>query len=402
MKGLWRPELASGLLAVGAVLAALAIANSPLRPLYDLVHHTPVALRVGALYVEKPLIAWINEGLMVFFFLLVALELKREALAGHLASRSRIALPAIAAFGGMLVPASVYWLFAAGEPGAGQGWAVPIATDTVLAIAALNALGSAVPNALKAFLTAFAIFDDLGAIAILAVLFTADLSVASLLIAAGALAVLAWLNRRGVARPSAYVVAGVVLWAAVLESGVHATLAGFLIGLALPLRTRRGATPLASAEKGLRPWVAFGVVPVFAFFNAGIAVIGAPEARALSAAVVAGTAAGLVVGKPVGIMGAAWLATRLRAGALPDGVRWPHIFGAALLGGIGFTMSLFFAALAFGANQALVLSAKVGVLSGSFIAAVLGMGFLWLEARRWRDPPARRRRSQAIASRRVP
>jgi NhaA family Na+:H+ antiporter len=399
MKALRRPELTSGLLAVAAVLAALAIANSSLRPLYDLVHHTPVALRVGALYVEKPLIAWINEGLMVFFFLLVALEIKREALAGHLASRARIALPAIAALGGMLVPAGVYWLLAAGEPGAEQGWAVPIATDTVLALAALNALGAAAPAAVKAFLTAFAIFDDLGAIVILAMLFTAHLSVASLLVAAGALAVLAWLNRRGVTRPSAYVVAGVVLWAAVLESGVHATLAGFLIGLALPLRTREGATPLASAEKGLRPWVAFGVVPVFAFFNAGVALIGAPEARALSAAVVAGTAAGLVLGKPVGIMGAAWLAVRLRAGTLPDGVRWPHVLGAALLGGIGFTMSLFFAALAFGTNEVLVLSAKVGVLSGSLVAAMLGVGLLWLHGRRGTGGSQTARRGSRAAER---
>ena len=394
MKPLRRPELAAGLLTVGAMLAAFAIANSPLRSLYELVHHTPVALRVGTLYVEKPLILWINEGLMVFFFLLVALEIKREALAGHLASASRISLPVIAALGGMLAPAGIYWLLAAGEPGAERGWAVPIATDTVLALAALNALGAAIPGALKAFLTAFAIFDDLGAIAILAVLFTRDLSLASLAVAAVALAALAWLNRRGVARTSAYVVVGLVLWAAVLESGVHATLAGFLIGLALPLRTGDGASPLAAAESGLRPWVAFGVVPVFAFFNAGITVVGTPQLGALSVAVVMGTAAGLVLGKPLGIVGAAWLATRLGAGRLAAGVRWLHVCGAALLGGIGFTMSLFFAGLAFGANDVLVLSAKIGVLAGSLLAAVLGMGLLWLVARRltlprWEGPYCR-------------
>jgi len=363
-------------LTVGAMLAALAMVNSPLRPLYQLVHHTPLAIRVGALLVEKPLILWINEGLMVFFFLLVALEIKREVLEGHLASRARVALPALAALGGMLVPAVIYLLFTAGDAAAARGWAIPTATDTVLALAALNVLGARVPPGARAFLLALAIFDDLGAIVILAALFTKGLSLPSLLIAAAALAALATLNRFGVTRASAYVAAGIVLWLAVLESGVHATLAGVLIGIAIPLRSEpRRSSPLRTAERALRPWVALGIVPLFAFFNAGVQLPGAASG-ALAAAVALGTALALVVGKPAGILSAGWLSVRLGLAQLPHGVRWPHLAGASLLAGIGFTMSLFFAGLAFGTRDALALSAKIGILSGSVIAAALGIAFL--------------------------
>lgn len=377
-----QPETLSGVLTVLAIAAALAMANSPLRDLYQAVHHTPVALRVGELQVEKPLVLWINEGLMVFFFLLVALELKREALEGHLASPARVALPVFAAAGGMLAPAVIYLAFAWGDAAASRGWAIPTATDTVLALAALHAMGARVPASAKTFLTALAIFDDLGAIIILAVLYTKDLSFLSLFFAAAAVLALAVTNRLGVTRSSTYVVLGFALWVAVLESGVHATLAGVLIGLAVPLRVKgRADSPLAAAERGLRPWVALGVVPLFAYFNSGLRLpaLGADE---FSYVVALGAAAGLALGKQAGILGAAWLAVRLGMARLPAGANWMHIYGAALMAGIGFTMSLFFAGVAFANQPALSLSARVGVLAGSLASAMLGATFIVLAARR--------------------
>lgn len=367
---------------VAALLAALAMVNSPLEPLYWVVHHTPLAVRVGTLGVEKPLILWINEGLMVFFFLLVSLEIKREMLEGHLASPARVALPVLAALGGMAVPAAIFLAFTWGEGAAARGWAIPTATDTVLALAALNVLGARVPPAVRAFLLALAIFDDLGAIVILAAGFTKSLSLASLLLAAGALLVLLALNLRGVTRASAYVVAGFALWLAVLESGVHATLAGVLIGFAIPLRVgAREASLLRSAEQGLRGWVALGIVPLFAFFNAGVQLSGEP-AGGLSSAVLLGTGLALVAGKPAGILAAGWAAVRLGLARLPQGAGWTHFACASMLAGIGFTMSLFFAGLAFGTRDALALSAKLGILAGSAVSAALGIAFLALVASR--------------------
>lgn len=375
-------ESASGALTLLAIVAALVMANSPLRGLYEYVHHTPVALRFADLTVEKPLVLWINEGLMVLFFLLVALELKREALEGHLASAAHVALPAIAAAGGMLVPAAVYLGFAWGDPAASRGWAIPTATDTVLALAALHALGSRVPASVKAFLTALAIFDDVGAIVILAAIFTKDLSLLSLLFAALGVAAFAALNRFGVERTSAYVLVGAGIWIAVLESGVHATLAGVLIGLAVPLHAkRRRESPLRAAERGLRPWVALGVVPLFAFFNSGLR-LPLLDAGELSTAVVLGAAAGLVIGKQAGILGAAWAAVRLGLARLPSDAGWMDVYGAALMAGIGFTMSLFFTGVAFAGDSGLALSARVGVLAGSLASALLGAAFILAAARR--------------------
>lgn len=386
---LQQPEKASGPLTVAAMLMAFAIVNSPLRPIYDLVHHTPVAVRVGSLMVEKPLILWINEGLMVFFFLLVALEIKREVLEGHLDSPARVALPALAALGGMLAPAAIYLLFTWDDAAAARGWAIPSATDTVLAIAALNLLGARVPPGVRTFLLALAIFDDIGAILILAVLFTKSLSVASFVVAAGALLVLTALNRWGVTRASAYVAAGVVLWLAVLESGVHATVAGFLIGLAVPLRTDgRRPSPLRAAEQGLRPWVALGIVPLFALFNSGVALTDMAAGQ-LSMPVALGTALALFVGKPAGILGVGWLSVRLGIAQLAHGARWPQLAGASMLAGIGFTMSLFFAGVAFGTNDALALSATVGILVGSVACAVFGISFLAAIAARRTKPGER-------------
>lgn len=385
-----QPERLSGALTLVALLLAFAMVNSPMTALYSLVHHTPVAFRVGAWQVERPLILWINEGLMVFFFVLVALEIKREALQGHLASRAKVALPVIAAVGGMAVPAAVYLAFTWPDPAAARGWAIPTATDTVLALAALRILGARVPSAVVAFLTALAIFDDLGAIVILAVMFTQSISVPALVVAAGAVLGLLLINRLGVTRLSAYVIGGFALWAAVLASGVHATLAGFLIGLVIPLRAEGSRpSPLLAAERGLRPWVALGIVPVFAFFNAGVQIVDLTPGT-LSAGIAFGAAAALVVGKPVGILLAAWAAVRTGVARLPSGATWAHVSGASLLAGIGFTMSLFFTGLAFGPRETMALSATVGVLVGSLLSAVLGISFLALTAGRAgkREPTA--------------
>lgn len=373
-----QPEKASGILTLVAMLVAFAMVNSSWRSFYDLVHHLPVALRVGDWLIERPLILWINEGLMVFFFLLVAMEIKREILQGHLASRAKVMLPVIAAVGGMVAPALIYLAVTWGNPLALRGWAIPTATDTVLALAALHVLGARVPASVKAFLTALAIFDDLGAIIIIATFFTKSVSTAAVLIAAIALLGLILMNRLGVTRISAYVLAGVALWAAVLASGVHATLAGFLIGLTIPLRGKRPQdAPLISAEKGLRPWVALCVVPVFAFFNSGVHLT-AQSMGVISVSVVWGAALALVLGKPLGILCAGWVAVRSGIAKLPTNASWGHIGGAATLAGIGFTMSLFFTGLAFGTRDALALSATVGVLTGSIISAILGLGLIAL------------------------
>lgn len=369
---------ASGLLTVSAMLAAFALANTSFRPLYQLVHHTPVAFQIGPYAVVKPLILWINEGLMALFFLLISLEVKREVLQGHLASARGIALPAIAALGGMLVPAIVYLIVAGRVEGAGDGWVVPTATDTVLALSALYVLGRRVPAGVKAFLTALAIFDDLAAIAILAAMFTRHLSMQSLAVAGAAGLALIALNRSHVSRTSVYALVGIVFWAAVLESGVHATLAGFLLGLAVPLRHATDeSSPLVTLEHSLRPWVMLVVVPIFAFFNSGIALFD-PGSGTMSWTVVLAVAAALFVGKQSGVLAASWLAVRVGAARLPSFVSWHQIYGAAVLAGIGFTMSLFFAALAFRGSTELALSAKVGVLTGSLLSATVGIAVLAL------------------------
>lgn len=390
-----RPERASGLLTLAAMLLAIVTVNSPLRPLYDAIHHTPVGIRVGAWQVERPLILWINEGLMVFFFLLVALEIKREVLQGHLASRARVALPLIAAAGGMVVPALVYLAFTWGDPDAARGWPIPMATDTVLALAALRALGTRIPAAVAAFLTALAIFDDLGAIAVLALLFSQSISLQAMLTAIAVALALVWINRRRVTRLSAYLLGGIVLWAAILAAGIHATVAGFVIGLTIPLGNHgQGRSPLMALERGLKPWVALVIVPVFALFNAGIRLVDiAPDTVATGVAI--GTAAALAFGKPAGVLLASWLAVRAGLAQLPIGAGWANVAGAALLAGIGFTMSLFFAGLAFGGRETMTLAATLGVLIGSLISALAGLAFLTFVARR------SSRRSHAASSRPV-
>ncbi|HYH19377.1 MAG TPA: Na+/H+ antiporter NhaA [Azospirillum sp.] len=381
-----RMEAAGGILLVIAAAVALVLANSPAGGLYTALLDTPVVVQVGALKLAKPLLLWVNDGLMAIFFLLVGLEIKREVLEGELSSVSRAALPGIAAVGGMVVPAAVYLALAGGDPVAARGWAIPAATDIAFAVGVLALLGTRAPASLKIFLLALAILDDLGAIVIIAVFYTAELSAVSLALAGVGLAGLVVLNRMGVVRLAGYVLLGIFLWVCVLKSGVHATLAGVALAFAIPLSTGRahGASPLHTLEHALHPWVVYGILPVFAFANAGVSLTGL-SADALFAPVPLGIALGLFIGKQVGVLGATWVAVRLGVGALPAGAGWMHVYGMALLTGIGFTMSLFIGGLAF-PGEGYGAAVRIGVLSGSLLSAVAGYVVLRFIAVRSRSP----------------
>jgi Na+:H+ antiporter, NhaA family len=367
-----RLESAGGIVLVIAAVLAVIANNSPLGSWYDALLDTPVSLRVGTLALDKPLLLWINDGLMAVFFLLVGLEIKREVLDGELSRPGQILLPAAAAVAGMLAPASIFAAFNYGDPAALAGWAIPSATDIAFSLGVLSLLGTRVPLSLKVLLTAIAVLDDLGAIVVIALFYTDNLSATSLILAAVALAGLGILNRAGVTRIAPYVIVGVALWVCVLKSGVHATLAGVALGLAIPLRTtdEEGHSPLRHLEHVLHPWVAFGILPIFAFANAGISFAGIGLERLL-APVPLGIALGLFIGKQLGIFGAIYALARLRLADLPDGATWPMIYGMALLCGIGFTMSLFIGILAYdGAARAA--DVRLGVIVGSLLSALIG------------------------------
>jgi NhaA family Na+:H+ antiporter len=371
-----KSEAAGGSLLMIAAATALAISNSPLAPWYAKFLELPMEIRLGDLRLAKPLLLWINDGLMAVFFFLVGLEIKRAFLEGELASASGAMLPVAAALGGMLVPALIYFLINRGDAVAIRGWAIPSATDIAFALGVLALLGSRVPASLAVFLAAVAVLDDLGAIVVIAVFYTENLSIAMLGIAAAGVAALAGLNAAGVRATAAYVLAGAVLWVCVLKSGVHATLAGVITALFVPLRGRGGTAPFEALEHGLAPWVAFGILPVFAFANAGVSLAGISLSSLLDG-VPLGIAAGLLIGKLAGVLGASALVVVLRVSALPQGVNWRHMVGTALLCGIGFTMSLFIGALAFeGADPGYMMRVRVGVLSASIAAAVSGYAML--------------------------
>lgn len=368
-----RERLAGGL-TLAALVIAFVMANSPLYETYWFVHHTPVSIRIGEYGIEKPLIIWINKGLMVFFFLLVGLEIKREVLQGQLAGVRRIALPLLAAAGGMAAPALVYLLFNGAVPETHHGWAIPTATDIVLAMAVLSLLGGRVPQGVAIFLATLAIFDDIGAMLVIALFYSEGLSMSALWLATLGIAALYALNRYQVSQTAPYALVGVFLWATVLQSGVHATLVGALVALAMPLRAHRHGepcSPLCDLESRLRPWVILGVVPIFAFFNAGISLSGL-ESGTLWTPVAMGIALGLFVGKQFGVFGAIWLGVRAGIGELPSGVKWGHVYGIALLAGIGFTMSLFITSLAFD-DRVLGATARYAILVGSILSAVFGL-----------------------------
>jgi NhaA family Na+:H+ antiporter len=366
-------ESASGIILVGAAVLALIVNNSPLSGLYDLFLDTPVEIRIGAINLAKPLLLWINDGLMAIFFLLIGLEVKREILDGQLSSLSQVALPGIAAVGGMIIPALIYVIFNMNNPSALNGWAIPAATDIAFALGILALLGSRVPLSLKLFLLTLAIIDDLGAIVIIAIFYSGDLSVTSLIFAGIAIATLFAMNLLGVKRTAAYVVVGIILWICVLKSGVHATLAGVVLAFAIPLRTNEDEPcPLREMEHSLHPWIAFGIMPLFAFANAGVSLKGM-SFGSLFEPIPIGIALGLVIGKQVGVFGFSLAAVKLGLVKLPSDINWRLIYGTSILCGIGFTMSLFISTLAFDSSIGDdAISARIGILSGSFIAAIAG------------------------------
>ncbi len=357
---------------------ALILDNSSLAWLYDRLLTTPVSVQVATFVIDKPLLLWINDGLMAIFFFLIGLEIKREMVAGHLSSADQIALPGFAAMGGVIIPAMIYAAINWNDPIAIDGWAIPAATDIAFALGILMLLRDRVPVAARLFLTAVAIFDDLAAIAIIAIFFTADLSLVSLGTATGGLGALFVANRLGIMRPAIYILIGLVVWASVLKSGVHATLAGFAVALFVPMSSKDPSfheePPLQRLEHGLHPWVAFVVLPVFAFANAGVSLEGLTFGSLL-APVTLGIMLGLFVGKQIGVFGAVWLAVKLGLARKPDGVSWGMIYGVSILCGIGFTMSLFIGGLAFEGPEA-ARAVRVGVLAASALAAVYGLAVL--------------------------
>jgi NhaA family Na+:H+ antiporter len=365
-----RLEAAAGIALGAAAALALIASNSGLADLYDVFLETPVEARFGDLRIAKPLLLWINDGLMAIFFLLVGLEIKRELLEGELSSVGQALLPALAAVGGMAAPAAIYALCNLQDPLALRGWAIPAATDIAFALGVLSLLGPRVPVALKVFLLALAIFDDLGAIVIIALFYTANLSLTSLLLAGGVLALMLILNRLGVARTAPYALLGIVLWVCVLKSGVHATLAGVVMALAVPLRAADGREPLKDLEHALHPWVAFLVLPLFGFANAGVSFAGVTM-EAFTNGVTLGIAAGLFIGKQIGVLLSVYGCVRLGIARLPEGVTWTGLYGVAALAGIGFTMSLFIGTLAWDTAD-YAAPVRLGVLSGSLLSGILG------------------------------
>ncbi len=359
-------ESAGGILLAGAAALAMLLANSPLEGVYVRFLDTPVEVRFGAFEIAKPFLLWINDGLMAVFFFLIGLELKREALEGELSSPAQVVLPALAAAGGMALPAAIYLWFNWGDPLTAQGWAIPTATDIAFALGVLSLLGNRVPAGLKVFLLTLAILDDVGAIVIIALFYTDNLAAGSLGIAGVALAALLALNRGKVQGAAPYILVGLVLWASVLKSGVHATLAGVVLAFFIPRKAAR------TLEHDLHRPVAYAILPLFAFANAGVALEGV-SLDSFLLPLPLGIAAGLIAGKTLGVFGVAFLAIRLGLAQMPAGANWSSLFGLALLCGIGFTMSLFIAGLAFeGLGPEYAKLTRLGILAGSLICALGG------------------------------
>ncbi len=407
-------EAAGGILLLLCAVAAIVLANSPFAAAYFHLWEAHLAIEVGHSVLSMHLMHWINDGLMAIFFFMVGLEIKREILTGELASPKKAALPIAAAIGGMVVPACIYALFNAGTASAG-GWGIPMATDIAFALGVVILLGKRVPLAMKIFLTALAIVDDLGAVLVIAFFYTSDLNLVSLALGGGFLAALVAINRMGVRRPAAYIVLGIGLWVAFLQSGVHATIAGVLLALTIPSTRRMGAyafmsvsrdlaykymgqcapnqrdlthsqekivhdlehavrevsSPLVRMEHALHGWVSFLIMPLFAFANAGVRFVGTDIGAALTSTVTIGVILGLVLGKQIGVMLFSWLSVKLQLAEMPEGSTWRQFYGMSMLAGIGFTMSLFVSNLAF-TDAAMLDSAKMGILLASLIAGVGG------------------------------
>ncbi|MBY6096728.1 Na+/H+ antiporter NhaA [Priestia flexa] len=366
-------ESSGGIVLMVVVVIAMVLANSPLDGAYHAFLNTPVRVRFGPLDIDKPMLLWINDGLMAMFFTLIGLEVKRELLQGALSSPSKAALPTFAAIGGLLVPALIFLAFNHEDELGRVGWAIPAATDIAFALGVLALLGSRVPAALKVFLLALAIIDDLLVILIIALFYSDSLSMLSLTVAAVATLGLVTLNRAGVRKLAPYLLIGVVLWVAVLKSGVHATLAGVVLAFTLPLdRDESGYCPSETLEHRLHPWSAFLILPVFAFANAGVSLEGLGLAD-LTSPLPMGIALGLLLGKPLGIMLFSIIAVMVRLARLPEGLGWVHLLGVSLLCGIGFTMAMFVASLSFDPGMLNYGDlARLGILIGSGLAAVAG------------------------------
>jgi len=370
-----KKESSAGLLLIFVTVLALLLQNSGLSGIYNAFLHTPVEIRFGVLHIDKPLFLWINDGLMAVFFLLIGLEVKREILEGNLSSLSQIALPGFAAVGGMVVPALFYLAFTQGDELATRGWAIPTATDIAFALGILALLGKRVPVSLKIFLLALAIIDDLGAIVVIALFYTVDLSTFSITVAATALTLLIIMNRLGVAKKAAYIIVGIILWVSVLKSGVHATLAGVALAFTIPLNCKDAEGNECSMSKtmehDLHYWVAFFVLPLFAFVNAGID-LRSVSLEQLTGPVPMGIMAGLFFGKQIGVFGFSWVAIKLKWATLPDNSNWLQLYGIAVLTGIGFTMSLFIDSLAFIDDALFDYADRLAILVGSFASGILG------------------------------
>ncbi len=380
-----RLQSSSGILLMLATALAMVFANSFLEPFYHYLLEIPIQFHIAALDINKPLLLWVNDGLMTIFFFLVGLELKREFLEGELSNRRNIILPGVGAIGGMVIPALIYLVFNSGSPEALRGWAVPVATDIAFTLGVLTLLGTRVPISIKVFLTSLAILDDIGAIVIIAVFYTAEISVTALLVAAGCVLVLVFLNNRNWVSHSSYMMVGVVLWIALLKSGVHATLAGVILAAFIPMRSRTDpdVSPLKVLEHDLHTVVAFVILPVFAFANSGINFEGI-TAEQVFHGVPVGVALGLFLGKQIGIFGLCWLAIKLKLASLPAGMSWAGLYGASVLCGIGFTMSLFIGSLAFGDTEFhAMFDERLGIIVGSLLSGVLGYLVL-----RYSLPPA--------------
>jgi NhaA family Na+:H+ antiporter len=372
LRDFFKQEAAGGIVLVLASAIAVVAANSPASPIYAMLLETRIEIQIGALEIAKPLLLWINDGLMAVFFFLVGLEIKREFKEGELSTPAQAILPAVAAVGGMAVPALIYVLVNLDHAENLNGWAIPAATDIAFALGVLALLGNRVPLSMKILLTAIAIYDDLGAIMIIAIFYTEQLSFISIMLALAALGVLVVLNLFRVCNIALYVIIGMIMWVCVLKSGVHATLAGVALALTIPMQQRDPSkpSPLKRLEHDLHRWVVFFVLPVFGFANAGVSFAGIGLYSFLEP-VTLGIAAGLFVGKQIGIFSSIWLMIRLKLTPMPLGANWTHIYGVALLCGIGFTMSLFIGSLAW-QHTDFEAAVRLGVITGSILSAIAG------------------------------
>lgn len=374
IKDFLKLESASGIILMVAMVLAMIMNNSFLDDAYQAFIAIPIVVQFGDLIIDKPLLLWVNDGLMALFFFTIGLELKRELLEGELSDKSKIVLPLAAAIGGMVVPALVYAMFNWSDPVAIDGWAIPAATDIAFALGILMLLGKRVPSSLKIFLISLAVFDDVGAIIIIAFFYTVKLSYISLLVAAICIAILVILNLTNVTRIAAYAVVGLILWVSVLKSGVHATLATVIMAFTIPLRTKDPSirSPLHQLEEDLHPMVAFFVLPIFAFSNAGINLSNLTM-ESLTHPVPVGIALGLFLGKQIGVFGFAWLAIKTGIATKSKELSWSSLYGVALLTGVGFTMSLFIGSLAFEHSDLPAnIDERFGILAGSLLSAILG------------------------------